>query len=108
MANVMITGAIVVMITGAIVIKIRHHDFQEPEPSLLVATQQCGRRCEGQAGECGFGGDVQRHGGLGGGGGGRFAGGARGGRDSNFRVHLGRIVEVILFFILVRMEVRDG
>jgi len=71
----------VVMITGAIVITIPHHDFQGPEPSLLVATQQCGRRCEGQAGECGFGGEVQRDGGLGrgwGGGSGRVPGGARG------------------------------
>jgi len=54
------------MITGAILIKIPDSESQEPEPSLLVATQQCGRRCEGQAGERGFGGEVQRHGGLGG------------------------------------------
>ncbi len=54
------------MITGAIVIKIPDNEFQEPEPSVSVTTQQCGRRCEGQAGERGFGGEVQRHGGLGG------------------------------------------
>ncbi len=47
-------------------IKIPAYEFQEPEPSVSVTTQQCGRRCEGQAGERGFGGEVQRHGGLGG------------------------------------------
>jgi len=29
-------------------------------------------------------------------------------RDSNVRVDLGRILKVILFFILVRMGMRDG